>query len=239
MREMSISMVDSVQLMDTKLLVAINSFFLSTEQKSYFMLFMGNNPVPRGFPIFLSLVGLWFSAECNKRRSRMLIGLLATCFATVASVWLQRHFTPHIRPLLDPTIPLKVVGVPTTGWDRLGSFPSDTATLFFSLVAVIVIENRLLGLLCFIWALMTAGVARIALGIHFPSDILGALVLGPVAVCLFNSVPYFKTLVERALNLFQDRMYLVHSLLFLFLAEAYDLFVGFQGTLKYFRILSG
>jgi hypothetical protein len=34
-------------------------------------------------------------------------------------------------------------------------------------------------------------------------------------------------------------MYLVHSLLFLFLAEAYDLFVGFQGTLKYFRILSG
>jgi membrane-associated phospholipid phosphatase len=221
------------QLMDTKLLLAMNSFFSSTEQKNYFMLFMGDNPVPRGFPIFVSLVGLWFSVECNKRRSRMLIGLLATCFATLASVWLQRHFTPHIRPLLDSTIPLKVI-VPNT-WDRLGSFPSDTATLFFSLVAVIFIENRLLGLLCFIWAFMTAGVARVALGIHYPSDILGALVLGPVAVCLFNSIPYLKTLVERALSLFQGRMYLVHSLLFFFLAEAYGLFIGFQGTLKYFR----
>ncbi|WP_426525080.1 phosphatase PAP2 family protein [Bradyrhizobium sp. McL0615] len=225
--------------LDTKLLLAINSFFLSTNQKSYFMLFMGNNPVPRGFPIFFALVGLWFSAECNKRRGRMLIGLLATCFATVTSVWLQRHFTPHIRPFLDPTLPLKAADFPTTGWDRLGSFPSDTATLFFSLVAVIFIESRLVGLLCFAWAFMTAGIARIALGIHFPSDILGALVLGPAAVCLFDSVPYLQTLVVRVLNSFQDRMYLVHSLLFLFLAEAYDLFAGFQGVLKYFRIVGG
>ncbi|WP_426533632.1 phosphatase PAP2 family protein [Bradyrhizobium sp. McL0615] len=230
-------MFDSARLLDTKLLLALNSFFSSTEQKNYFMLFMGNNSLPRGFPIFVSLVGLWFSVECNKRRSRMLIGLLATCFATLASVWMQRHFTPHLRPLLDPTLPLKVA-VPNT-WDRVGSFPSDTATLFFSLVAVIFIENRLLGLLCFIWALLTAGVARIALGIHYPSDILGALVLGPVVVFLFNSVPYFKILVEGVLSIFQDRMYLVHALLFIFLAEAYFLFLGLQGTLKYFRFFAG
>jgi membrane-associated phospholipid phosphatase len=228
-------MLDSAQLMDTKLLLALNSFFSSTEQKNNFMLFLGNNSLPRGFPIFVSFVGLWFSAEDNKRRSRMVVGLLATCFATIASVWMQRHFTPHLRPLLDSTLPLQVA-VPNT-WDRLGSFPSDTATLFFSLVTVIFIENRLLGLLCFIWALTTAGIGRIALGIHYPSDILGALVLGPAAVYLFNSVPYFKTLIQRALILFQNHMHLVHALLFIFLAEAYFLFLGLQGTLKYFRSL--
>jgi len=119
--------------MDKELLVALNSFLLSTDQKFLFVSFMGNNPVPRGFPIFFCLVALWFSADSDQRRSRILIGLLATCFATIASVSLQRHFTPHIRPLLDPTLHLKIFDPRLTeGWDRLGSFPSDTATLFFA-----------------------------------------------------------------------------------------------------------
>src|SRR5205814_5579420 len=52
----------------------------------------------------------------------------------------------------------------TEVWDRLGSFPSDTATLFFALATIILIENRLLGVLCLVWAMMTAGVARVEIG---------------------------------------------------------------------------
>jgi membrane-associated phospholipid phosphatase len=226
--------------MDTEILVALNSFFLSDQQKGFFILFLGNNPVARGFPIFFSFVAIWFSADCDKRRSRMLIGLLATCFATVTSVWLQRHFTSHLRPLLDPALHLQIGDSRMIeGWDRLGSFPSDTATLFFALVTIIILENRLAGLICLSWSLMTAGVARIALGYHYPSDIVGSLVLGPASVCLFDSVPYFRAMFERALKAFQGRMYIVHVLLFLFLAEAYNLFLGFQGILKYLLISRG
>jgi undecaprenyl-diphosphatase len=127
----------------------------------------------------------------------------------------------------------------TEGWDRLGSFPSDTATLFFALGTIILIENRLMGVLCFVWAMMTAGLARVALGYHYPSDIMGSLVLGPAIVCLFESIPYLRALVERCLSLFHSRAYIVHALLFLFLAEAENLFLGFQGVLKYLKYLSG
>jgi membrane-associated phospholipid phosphatase len=130
---------------------------------------------------------------------------------------------------LEPALHLKFVdpNIPAT-WNRQGSFPSDTATLYFSLAAVIFLENRLAGCLCFVWALAVAGVIRVASGWHYPSDILGALVLGPGCVYLCNKIPYLGTLFERALNLFESRIYVVHALLFVFLAGAYNLFQGLE-----------
>jgi membrane-associated phospholipid phosphatase len=219
---------------DIELLLALNSFFVVTDNEGKIISGIAGNPLFRGFPIFFSFIAIWFSSDCNKRRSRMLIGLFATCLATVFSFWLQHHFTSHIRPLLDPAIHLKFVDPGLRlGWDREGSFPSDTATLYFALVAIIFLENRLVGYVCLIWALVTVGIARIALGLHYPSDIIASLVLGPGCVFAFESIPYLRTLFEHALRLFETRIYLVHALLFMFLAEAYNLLAGLQ------RLLAG
>ena len=40
----------------------------------------------RGFPIFFSLVALWFSVDTKTRRSQILAGLLATCIMVALSV---------------------------------------------------------------------------------------------------------------------------------------------------------
>ena len=55
---------------------------------------------------------------------------------------------------------------------------------------------------------------------------------GPGCVYLFNKIPHLVTLFERALRLFENRMYIVHALLFTFLADAYTLFQGSQNILK-------
>jgi len=192
----------------------------------------GNYQVVRGFPIFFSLVALWFSDNCIKRRSRMLAGLSATCLAVLLSVWLQHHITPHIRPLLDPALHLNIADPQwATVFKRQGSFPSDTATLFFSLAAIIFLENRLVGCLCFLWVLVIIGAIRVVFGWHYPSDIVGSLILGPACVYLFIKIPYLVPLFERALKLFESRMYIVHALLFVFLVEASNLFFGFQQIL--------
>ncbi len=192
----------------------------------------GNYQVVRGFPIFFSLVALWFSDNCIKRRSRMLAGLSATCLAVLLSVWLQHHITPHIRPLLDPALHLNIADPQwATVFKRQGSFPSDTATLFFSLAAIIFLENRLVGCLCFLWVLVIIGAIRVVFGWHYPSDIVGSLILGPACVYLFIKIPYLVPLFERALKLFESRMYIVHALLFVFLVEASNLFLGFQQIL--------
>src|SRR5262245_30145890 len=206
--------------LDRELLVTLKSLIGDDAAFDRIMSGFTNNALLRGFPIFFTLVALWFSVDSKERRSRMLVGLAASCLATILSVGLQYSITPHIRPFLDPALHLKAINPRIIDiFDRLGSFPSDTATLNFSLVAVVFLENRLAGSLCFLWALVTAGIGRIAYGWHYPSDIVGSLILGPGCVFLFNSIPYLGRIFERALTLFENRMYVVHALLFIFLAD--------------------
>ena len=131
--------------------------------------------------------------------------------------------------MLDPALHLNIADPQWAEiFNRLGSFPSDTSTLFFSLAAIIFVENRLVGCFCFLWVLAIIGVPRVVFGWHYPSDIVGGLILGPACVYLFIKIPYVAPLSERALKSFQSRMYIVHALLFVFLADASNLFIGLQ-----------
>ena len=58
------------------------------------------------------------------------------------------------------------------------SFPSDHATLAFSLAFSFIIYNnkKLLGVICLIFAFFI-GFARIYVGVHFPFDILGSFIV--------------------------------------------------------------
>jgi undecaprenyl-diphosphatase len=209
---------------DLELLVTLNSL-VGNDKVSNLLWSLSDIPLIRGFPVFFAIIALWFSDDCRKRRGRMLVGLLATCLATVISVWSQFHIPTHIRPLLDPELHLKIADLQwTLNWDRKGSFPSDTSTLYFSLAMVVLLENRLAGCVCFLWVFAVIAGARVIFGFHYPSDIVGSLILGPGLVYLLNKVPYFGILFERALKLFEGRMYIVHALLFLFLADAFILF---------------
>jgi membrane-associated phospholipid phosphatase len=161
----------------------------------------------------------------------MLAGLLAVCLATILSVWLQFHVAIHTRPILDPALHLETV-IPPWTWDRMSSFPSDTATLFFGLAAVVFVEERLVGLFCFVWVAVIIAIPRIIFGFHYASDIIGSLVLGSACVFIFAKSPYPRSLFERTLMLFEGRMYIVHALLFVFLAEASNLFLSLEALGK-------
>jgi membrane-associated phospholipid phosphatase len=181
------------------------------------------------------LVALWFASDDIKRRSRMLAGLLAVCLATVLSVWCQFHLTINIRPLVDPTLPLRIIEPYWASmWDHSGSFPSDTATLFFGLSTVAFLENRLVGLFCFVWTVAIVALPRVIFGWHYPSDIIGAAILGSGSVLLFEKTPYLRMQFERLLLKCERRTYLVHALLFTFLAEASNLFLNLEKIGKYF-----
>jgi undecaprenyl-diphosphatase len=159
----------------------------------------------------------------------MAAGLLGVCVATVLSVWCQVHLNVHTRPLIDTALQLKGIDdLRWTRWDRASSFPSDTGTLFFGLVAVVFLENRLVGLLCLVWVAVVVAIPRIAFGLHYPSDMIGSLIWGPACVLFFSKLPYARALLERALFVLKGRMYLVHALLFVFLAETSNVFQSLQ-----------
>jgi membrane-associated phospholipid phosphatase len=211
---------------DRDLLLWLNSFAPSS---NLYVWEVGNNREFRGLPITFSLVALWFAGDSRERRSRMLVGFFAVCLATLLSVWIQFHLATHTRPLLDPALPLNIVDQRwSLDWDHRDSFPSDTATLFFALATVIFLESRLVGLFCFLWVAAIIAVPRVIFGWHYPTDIVGSLALGTGIVVLFTAIPYPRLLFERMLILFEDHMYIIHALLFVFLSEVSDLFFSFQ-----------
>jgi len=218
--------------LDVRLLYSLNSFVRNNHLAAQIIGLAGFNPLVRGLPAFFFIVALWFLREDRKRRSRMLIGLIAASAATFLSVWLQHRFSLNVRPFLDPSLHLAYVNpASTSNWDRLGSFPSDTATLFFALAAIIFLENRVAGGVTTLWLLFTVGVARVAMGWHYPSDIAGGMILGVTSVFLATRFRYPRDLAERLLERCEPRMYIVHAILFLFLADAYSLFPGLGGIL--------
>lgn len=181
-------------------------------------------------PVFFPLTLLWFSSNSADRRSRIFVGLLASSLATLLSLALQHVLPTHARPYLNPSIHLYSYPTPDAAWGgRFDSFPSDTATLFFAFATIIFLEHRLAGWLAFIWSFFTIGVARVALGIHYPSDIAGAIALGIASVYLISRIQPLAARAQRLLEKWKPRMFIVDACFSFFIAEAYVLFPGVRG----------
>ena len=90
----------------------------------------------------------------------------------------------------------------------------------------------MIGLFCFVWVAAIIAIPRVIFGFHYASDIIGSLVLGPACVFIFAKGPYPRRLFERTLTLLEDRLYIVHALLFVFLAEASTLFLSLEALGK-------
>ncbi len=220
--------------LDKSLLIGMNQLLAGTDIKLKILHQIGENHVIRGAPVFFALVSVYFIGNSSAARSRILVGLLASCVATAISVSVQEHWTPHLRPVLDTSLPLHLVSQEhIADWEgRLGSFPSDTGVLYLSLCTIVFLERRLVGILCLFWALITVVIARIGLGWHYPSDLAGAMILGPSVVFLFSRFGWLARASEGLLRRFENREYIVHSVYFLLLADAYHLFPALQGLYR-------
>lgn len=218
---------------DQKSVLFLNSLLVGDILRDKILGSLGENAFLRGFPIFFSLAVLWFSNNDQKRRARISAGLFAGCLAVILSVFLQQQVYIHTRPFLDEALHLKLYKpMIVLGWDRLSSFPSDTAVLFFSICTIVFMELPVLGSITFLWSLFTIGLMRVLIGYHYPSDILGGLVLGTGCVLFIARNKYAVGFFQTLLNQFRSTEYIVHALFCIGLAEAYNLFPGLQSIAK-------
>ena len=67
------------------------------------------------------------------------------------------------------------------------SFPSGHAAIFFALAMAIWFYNKKLGIWFFIGAILM-GIARIFVGVHWPSDVLGGAVIGIISAIIIDKV---------------------------------------------------
>lgn len=123
----------------------------------------------------------WFMRKHHKiPRSLVRIfvpGIVVWVFAWILKAW---FFVPR------PIIVLGIAPIITVN-DQYGAFPSAHATFFSAMAVSIFFRNRRAGGLFFCVALVVA-FARVAGGVHWPSDAVGGLALGAVAAGLAQLV---------------------------------------------------
>jgi undecaprenyl-diphosphatase len=149
--------------------------------------FVFETPLASGLTIFLAeyfpfLVGgalalLLARAQYSrvKKMHIFAIAIIAALIARVGIVELLRTFIDRERPYhaLD-LVPLVS--------ETSRSFPSAHAAFFFALAAAIFQYNRAWGIL-FFGAACLISIARIAAGVHYPSDVLVGACIGIAVGC--------------------------------------------------------
>lgn len=129
------------------------------------------------YPVLLLL--LWFarSDDLDQRRRGLLMALLAVLLALGINMLLNVAI-PRPRPFL--TLPAHVlVAKPADS-----SFPSDHAAIGSAIAIMLLGIGEILWGGVALLGVVGIGMARVMVGVHYPSDILGAIGVGALAVVI-------------------------------------------------------
>lgn len=139
------------------------------------------------FP-YLVAAGLAVCAFLGKtaleRRAHRLLaaGTIASAvLARLALTELVRFFIPRPRPFVSLHL------TPLIAHENSASFPSGHAAFFFGIAFFVMLRRPRLSIAFFAAALLISA-ARIAAGIHYPTDILGGAAAGLIAAFLVEKI---------------------------------------------------
>ncbi len=176
---------------------------------------------------FLAVIwGCWFSVEPTEEdhlRSRLLAGVLVCIPAGVLSRFLQHRLHSHPRPFFDPALGFNPVAKEAI--QRLNtwnSFPSDHATVLAALATVICLVRADLRIFIIPW-LVIVEFARLYMGAHYPTDLLGGAALGAFMVFLAQG-PWAVRQCRRLVALARTKPFLFYSLAFILTYQISTLF---------------
>ncbi len=150
----------------------------------------------------------------------MILAILVSIIAARAAAILLPF---RVRPMFVSDIgyhpPLFSVG----NFEDWSSFPSDTATYYFVITTGFWLLSRTWG---FLWACLSIIVilARVYLGIHYPSDVLAGALLGISITLLMNRQFVYTRIASPIMAMEQRAPGIFYGLLFPILFETATIF---------------
>lgn len=162
-----------------------------------FLLFAGQKALFSGVILLGMVWYAWFEPTRGlQTRAELLLGTVTAYAAGVVSRLLQLALPTHPRPLHDPLLTFAPpIGVNPLTLNHWNSFPSDHAAVFFGLAYAIHRVNRRVGAIAFAFAGLLL-FARVYLGYHYPTDVIGGGALGILCVAVCVQSPLLR-LAER------------------------------------------
>lgn len=121
-----------------------------------------------------AIVAIGFVVKPNKRHLYMLLGVLAAGVIGYVLAEILKLIVDQSRPFLE--LDFRPLISSASG---VRSFPSGHATMAFSMSTLVIIMEKRLGILLTIFSFLV-GIGRIAVGVHWPSDVAAGAVLGVI-----------------------------------------------------------
>ena len=125
------------------------------------------------------LLWAWYADRNEHSRLKFIAGLAGILLATALSKTFQIVWFVHVRPFtVAETLGYRIPANVFSHWGEGNCFPSDTASAYFAVAAVIFGLSRRWGTAAFAWVTLVIALPRVYLLYHWPSDIIaGALLL--------------------------------------------------------------
>ena len=167
-------MLDYLNDIDTDALLAVNGLHDMFQDALWWM-------VSAKWSSLLLVLGLvWILLHQNRRHALLVLLMLVLAFALADQIssGLIKHLVERLRPTHDPSLGDAVHVVNGYRGGMYGFVSSHAATAFAAATFLsLVLRRRAVMISLFTWALLQC-YSRVYLGVHYPGDILGGLIVG-------------------------------------------------------------
>lgn len=167
-------MLDYLNDIDTDALLAVNGLHDMFQDALWWM-------VSAKWSSLLLVLGLvWILLHQNRRHALLVLLMLVLAFALADQIssGLIKHLVERLRPTHDPSLGDAVHVVNGYRGGMYGFVSSHAANAFAAATFLsLVLRRRAVMISLFTWALLQC-YSRVYLGVHYPGDILGGLIVG-------------------------------------------------------------
>ena len=173
-------MLDYLNDIDTEVLLAINGLH-GTFQDAFWWLISA-----KWASVLLVLAFVWILLHQNRRHALLTVAMLVLAFvlADQISSGLIKHLVERLRPSQDPSLDNMIHIVNNYRGGKFGFVSSHAANSFAAATLIaLVMRHKAVTFSLFTWAVLQC-YSRVYLGVHYPGDILGGMVVGILVGCL-------------------------------------------------------
>ncbi len=201
-----------------------------------------HNNLLKGGVLVAVLWWAWFKSDKFHSYNREhIISTLLSCFVAMVSAKALMLTLPfRLRPLhevgLNFILPYGMKSTTLEGWS---SFPSDHAALFFTLSTGLLFISKKVGAFALAYTALFICFPRIYLGLHYPTDIIGGVIIGVIIGWLGNIYIIRSKISQLVLKLSHSKPSLFYPLFFLLTYQIVDIFQSSRAIidtgLKFFQ----